>query len=208
MTIGQRLNIRQTKPAEYAATILMTREAFWNVYQPGCDEHLVLQQLRSSAAWIQQLDLVAEVEGRLVAHIVYATGTITLTDGRQLTHLGFGPVSVAPDWQRQGIGENLIRHSLNLAHALGYPLVLITGSPAYYARFGFEPASRYSLRLHGVPESDPAGYFMIHLLDSGYTVEAGTFSFDAAYRVDPTELDAFERGFPPKIKEVRPGQLH
>lgn len=84
----------------------LTREAFWNVYQPGCCEHLVLHKLRESEAFIKELDFVAAEDGKIVANIVYSR---MYTNGRMCSSIAaFGPVSVHPDHQGKGIGGKII----------------------------------------------------------------------------------------------------
>ena len=64
--------IRRERPADYAAVEQLTREAFWNVYRPGCMEHYVVHVLRDDPAFVPELDLVLEREGQLIGHVLYA----------------------------------------------------------------------------------------------------------------------------------------
>ena len=54
--------------------------------------------------------------------------------------LALGPIAVLPDRQRRGIGAALVRAALVLAVERGAWAVVLLGHPAYYPRFGFEPA--------------------------------------------------------------------
>ena len=63
--------IRRERPADYAAVEQLTREAFWNVYRPGCMEHYVVHVLRDDPAFVPELDLVLEREGQLIGHVLY-----------------------------------------------------------------------------------------------------------------------------------------
>ena len=65
------MTIRPTRPDEYPATESLTRDAFWNKYQPGCDEHLILHNFRRDPALVPELDCVLEDDGELIAHIMY-----------------------------------------------------------------------------------------------------------------------------------------
>lgn len=188
--------IRQVTAAEYFQTEVLTREAFWNIYKPGADEHLVLHRLRQSSGYLPELDLVLEHEGQLIAHIIYAQGILSYQDERQEVFHSFGPVSVRPDYQRQGFGTRLISHSLEAAALLGCRAIYITGSPDYYTRFGFLPASGSNIKLSGVSDADPADYFMVKCL-GGFRLDGqpGIFNLDGAYFVNPSDVEDFDSQF-------------
>lgn len=65
----------------------LTREAFWNVYIPGCKEHYVLNQYRSNPDFIPELNFVMEVEGRIIGHVMYSKAEIVKEDGSVQTSL-------------------------------------------------------------------------------------------------------------------------
>lgn len=183
--------IRQANEADYLETVLLTREAFWNVYKPGCDEHLVLDKLRKKDDLIKELDLVAECEGSVVGSIIYSKGTLS---GSSKNFVTFGPIGVKKDYQRQGAGARMIEASLALAKELGYDAVIITGDPAYYHRFGFETASTYGIHMDGMKKEDEAPFFMVKELKEGVLQGVtGTYSFDPAYFVTPEEVKDFDR---------------
>lgn len=203
------VELRNETEGDYYEVENLTREAFWNVYRPGCDEHLILHKIRQSEAFIRELDLVAVCDGKIVGNIVYTKGYIVSEDGERTECITFGPLSVLPEFQRRGIGSLLVRESLKRAAALGYRVVLICGNPRYYGRFGFVPASRYHIHLgDGVPE-DGAPFFMAKELYPGALKNlSGRYELDKCFEVDQGELDEFDRRFPPKVKEVREGQIH
>ncbi len=202
------ITLRPEAPADELAVEGLTREAFWNKYKPGCDEHLVLHQLRLSPAFVPELSILAEVEGQLVGHIAYARGSLTEPSGREHIAIGFGPISVAPARQRQGIGGRLIQATLTMAADAGYPAVFITGDPGYYHRFGFVTAGDLGFRLDGVSSDDPAPWFMVRILDPAAMAGiSGIWRFDPAYEVDPEDLAVFDSHFPPREKLVLPGQI-
>ena len=64
--------IRNELPEDYRAVENLTREAFWNVYQPGCTEHYLLSRMRQSSDFAAELDFVAECDGRIVGNVVCA----------------------------------------------------------------------------------------------------------------------------------------
>lgn len=205
---GQKMIIRPETEKDYHAVENLTREAFWNRYRPGCTEHFILHNLRGDACFVPELDYLIEENGIIVAHIAYAKGELALDTGGRTEQLLFGPVSVLPSYQNRGFGSRLIRFTLNRAAELGFPSVVITGSPEYYRRFGFEPASRYGIFYAGADRTEERPYFLVKILDP-QAAEAlrGCYTDPACYFVDGAAAEEFDRSFPPKIKERLPGQL-
>lgn len=196
------MKIRLEQEQDYREVENLIREAFWNVYRPGCMEHLVLHRLRQEECFIPELDYVLEEDGRIAANIVYAKGTLTAEDGTKTPMLMFGPVGVLPECQGKGYGTKLITYTLELAAKLGYPAVAITGNPDYYSRFGFESASGHGIYYEGLDQSEEAPFFMVKILDASKALSLkGTYSDPACFFVDEKEVEAFDRSFPPKEKK-------
>ena len=76
------MNIRLERPEDYRAVEELTREAFWNVYKPGCVEHYVLNQYRNNPDFIPELDFVMEEDGRIIGHVMFSKAELVLTFGR------------------------------------------------------------------------------------------------------------------------------
>lgn len=72
----ENINLRLEEPKDYKEVEHLTREAFWNVYGPGCDEYYIIHIMRKSNAFIKELDIIAEVEGKIVGNIVYSKAKI------------------------------------------------------------------------------------------------------------------------------------
>ena len=140
------LIIRNEQINEYRTVEELTREAFWNLYVPGCNEHFILHNLRNRSDFIPELDFVAEKEGQIVGQIVYSRGIIKYIQDAEKEVISFGPVSVLPALQKQGIGSTLITHTINLAQEMGFPAICIYGDPRYYSRFGFRCAEKYEIK--------------------------------------------------------------
>ena len=136
------LIIRNEKKNDYRTVEEIVREAFWNLYVPGCNEHFVLHNLRNSSDFIPELDFIAEKEGQIVGQIVYSRGVIKYIKGLEKEVISFGPVSVLPAFQKKGIGTALISHTINLAREMGFLAICIYGDPRYYSRFGFRCAAK------------------------------------------------------------------
>ena len=132
--------IRNELEEDYDDVENLTREAFWNVYRPGCNEHLVIHNLWKEKCFIKELDYVIEKDNKIIANIVYAKSKITQDNGITKDILIFGPISVWPEYQKKGYGSYIIKYTMNKAKEMGYTEIAITGNPDYYHRFGFESA--------------------------------------------------------------------
>lgn len=194
------LLLRLENQSDYEEVENLTREAFWDLFQPGCDEHLVAHKLRKVSAFIPALDFVAVQDDRIVANIMYSKAKVVDSEGIAHEVITFGPLSVLPSVQKKGIGSALIAHTKELAQLMGYRAIVIFGSPEYYHRFGFVNAQNF-----GIVTSDGANFdaFMaMELSADSLQGITGRFYEDAVFHVDKEELDAFERKFPYKEKHV------
>lgn len=171
--------IRQQCPDDYQAVLRLTYEAFLTLDYPGrrrMDEHYLIHLLQNSPSAIPELCFVAEQGGEIVGHILYTGSEILRPDegspcgGSKTGAITFGPLSVLPKCQRQGIGSALVRHSMDKARELGYGAVLITGVPDYYPKLGFKRARAYGLTLEGGSSPDA---FMAYELIAGYLGHTG-----------------------------------
>lgn len=190
------IRLRSEAPEDYRAVEELTREAFWNHYRPGCDEHYLAHVLREAEAFIRELDVVAEADGKIVGNIMYTRAQVLGDDGQSHPVLTFGPLSVLPAFQGLGIGTMLIEHTKRLARALGHGAILIYGDPAYYARTGFAPAKTYGI---GTREDMYAAALLALELEEGALANCpGRFLEDDAYAVDEEKARSFDQSFPPK----------
>lgn len=199
------IQLRPETPADYRLVEYLTREAFWDVYKPGCEEHLVLHQLRNSRAFIPELDYVAVQNGEIIGSIVYSKARIIDDNSRSYEVLSMGPLSVLPSEQRKGVGSKLLIHTLTLAEQLNYRGVVIFGDPKFYHRFGFKPAAQFGIR----PSlGDPFDAFMAKELGvDGLKNIHGTFIEDNAFHCNKETLEEFEKQFPFKEKHILDTQL-
>src|SRR5574344_2057326 len=169
------MNIRLEHPQDYRAVENLTREAFWNVYQPGCTQHYVLNQYRNNADFIPELDFVMEEDGHIIGHVMYSRATIKADDGRDIPIMTFGPISILPEYKRRGYGLKLLLHSLQEAKKLGCGAVCMEGNIDFYKNAGFTVASSLNIHYHGEPREDSVPYFLAQELRHGYLkdVEGG-----------------------------------
>ncbi|EKQ54721.1 MULTISPECIES: N-acetyltransferase [unclassified Clostridium] len=197
----ENIKLRLEKPEDYKAVENLTREAFWNVYVPGCSEHYLIHNIRNSDAFIKQLDIVAEIDDRIVGNIVYTNAKILGDDGNSYNVVCFGPISILPEFQGRGIGGMLIRHTKNLAQKLGYRAILIYGDPEYYSRYGFAPAETYGI---GTADNMYAVPLQACELYSGALKNCkGRFYEDKVYEIDEAKAAEFDKCFPKKDKQSK-----
>ena len=202
------LMIRIETPADYAATENLTREAFWNVYRPGCTEHYVLHCFRGKADFVPELSLVMERAGELIGHVMYVRSAIHADDGRTIPVMTFGPISIAPAYQRQGCGTVLLRESMRRAERLGAGALAIEGNIDFYGKSGFIVASTRGIHYAAEPRDAEVPYFLICELAPGFlNGVTGTYRDPEGYFVDEAEAERFDARFPPKEKKKLPGQL-
>ncbi len=118
-TMKNDCRIRLETPADYREVENLTREAFWNVYRPGCLEHYILHSYRGKPDFVPELDFVLEKNGTIIGHVMYVRSEIAADDGRRIPIMTFGPISIAPRYQRMGYGTLLLRHSMDEAGGAG-----------------------------------------------------------------------------------------
>ena len=140
------LQIRLERLEDYRVAEELMREAFWDVYEPGCSEHYLLHIMRKAPCFVPELDFVAEADGKIVGQVVFVKAHILGDDGKRYEVLSLGPIAVHPSLQRKGVGRALIEHARNAAHDAGYRAMLLCGEPWYYQRVGFVPAESFGIR--------------------------------------------------------------
>ena len=200
--------IRRETPADYAAVEHLTREAFWNVYRPGCTEHYVVHVLRRDPDFVPELDLVMEWDGALIGHVLYMRSKIVTDGGQEVPMMTFGPISIRPDLQRQGLGKRLLDFSMERAGELGAGALCIEGNIDFYGKSGFVVAGTRGIRYHGEPEQEMVPYALLKELRPGFLDGVtGVYHTPRGYYVDEAAAEEFDRNFPPKEKLKLPGQL-
>ena len=200
--------IRLERSEEHRDVENLVREAFWNVYRPGCSEHYVIHVLRDDPAFVKELDFVMEQNGRLIGQNVFMKTVIQADDGRVIPVLTMGPIGILPELKRQGYGKALLDYSLERATELGFGAVLFEGNIDFYGKSGFDYADRFGIRYHDLPEDADASFFLCKELVPGYLDGVtGVYQTPQGYYVDDADVDAFDKAFPPKEKLKLPGQI-
>jgi predicted N-acetyltransferase YhbS len=191
--------MRREEPADHRAVEDLTREAFWGMFTPRCDEHLLVHRLRKSGAFVPELDVVAEVDGALVGSIVFSRAQV-VGEGGPWDVLTFGPLSVLPTHQGSGVGGALMRYTLAEATRLGHRVVVVYGHPDYYPKFGFRRGSEVGITAPGGMTFD--ALMVLELVEGGLDGVRGEFHMDPAFHLDPEDAEAFDATFPAKEPAV------
>lgn len=200
--------IRLERKEEHRQVENLVREAFWNVYRPGCLEHYVLNQLRNDEAFVKELDFVIEKDGELIGQNMFMRAVIKADDGRDIPIMTMGPICITPRLKRQGYGKILLDYSLEKAKELGCGAVCFEGNIDFYSKCGFTYASEFGIRYHGLSEDDDASFFLCNELIDGYLdTVTGEYSTPQGYFVDEAEAEEFDKQFPYKEKLRIPGQI-
>ena len=200
--------IRLEKTEEHRETEALVREAFWNVYRPGCLEHYVLNQLRNDEAFVPELNFVMEKDGRLIGQNMFMRAAIKADDGSDLLIMTMGPICISPELQGQGYGKRLLDYSLEKAAELGCGALCFEGNINFYGKSGFTYASDFGIRYHGLPEGADASFFLCKELKKGYLDGiSGEYTPPKGYFVDEAQAEEFDKQFPPKEKLKLPTQL-
>ena len=191
------IKLRLEEEKDYKIVEELTREAFWNNHVPGCDEHLLIHNLRKSKEFINELDLVAIYDNKIVGNIVYVKSKIINNDLEHIV-LTFGPVSVLPEFQNKGIGGKLINHTIKLSKEMSYKGIIIYGDPEYYKRFGFKESIQF--KITNKDKKYPVALLVLELYPNALNGIEGIFDEGKVYEVDKNELEEFDKEFPKKEK--------
>ena len=199
------MNIRLEQPEDYRKVENLTREAFWNVYAPGCVEHYVLNQYRSNPDFIPELDFVLEEDGKIIGHVMFSKAEIVKEDGTILPSWTFGPISIHPDYKRKGYGLKLLQYALDKAREMGIGAICMEGNIDFYKHAGFVVASTLGIHYHAEPKDAEVPYFLAQEITPGYLkgIE-GTYHTPKGYYVAFENKEAFEEyeaTFPKKEKK-------
>jgi putative acetyltransferase len=198
------LLIRAERPADYRTVEDLTRRAFWNLNQPGCDEHYLVHEMRTHGDFVAELAFVAELNGAIIGNIMYTKAKLIEASGLEKTILTFGPLSIAPEFQRRGLGKRLLEHSMNAARALGYDAIVIYGNPANYLSSGFVSCVRHKVCIEsGIY---PTALLVKELREGAIPTGLWRFRESSAYKLDSAAAERFDSGFPPMPKEKRTSQ--
>lgn len=162
--------IRQEHKEDFPTVFEVNRLAF------GQDsEARLVELLRHSKAFVPELSLVAILENKIIGHILFTKIKIIHDYKGETESLALAPMAVRPEFQKKGIGGQLIKHGLDKAKELHYKSVIVLGHEDYYPRFGFVPADKWNIKS---PYDVPASVFMaLELVPNGLKGVSGLVKY-------------------------------
>ena len=165
----KQVTIRTEKPGDYKAITLVNDLAFGQK-----NEGILVEKLRKKPGFIPGLSLVAELEERIVGHILFFPIQI-VNRGNTFPSLALAPMCVLPEYQKQGIGTRLANEGFAAAKSLGFNSVIVLGHENYYPRLGFEQARKWNIRA---PFDIPTQYFFaMELVPGALNGVSGTVQY-------------------------------
>lgn len=196
--------IRQERPEDYRKVEEVTREAFWNLYVPGCNEHVILHKMRKNEEYIPELSFVIEVEGEIVGSIHFTESKIVSEEQKEYKTITFGPVSILPSMHRKGLGRRLISYAIEEAKKLGYRAIVILGYPYHYEPYGFVGGKQYGISM---PDGKYyKGLLVLPLYEGALNQISGSAMFSDAFGVNEEEVETYDQTFSLKEKRIQDSQ--
>ena len=168
--------VRKEEPQDYEIVYSVVKAAFESAEHADGNEHDLVNALRKGDAYIPELSLVAETDGKIVGHIMF-----TKAEVEENTVLALAPLSVLPEYQRQGVGTALIKEGHRIAAELGYTYSIVLGSEQYYPRTGYLPAQAFGIRP---PFDVPDENFMAYKLNDGTSALCGTLKYAKEFGIE------------------------
>ena len=199
-----RLLIRPETERDYERVEQITREAFYNVYRPGCTEHYLVHIMRTHADFVPELAFVLELDGELIGNVMYTKASLLDGAGGEKPILTFGPVSIAPAFQRRGYGKRLLEASFERAAALGYEAIVIFGDPNNYVGCGFVSCKRHNVCSE--PGVFPASMLVKELRPGALDGRLWAYLASSVMELDEAAAQRFDDALPPMEKRVLPSQ--
>jgi len=182
----------------------LTREAFWNLYMQGCDEHYLVHKMRSHPDFIKDLAFVALADNKIAGHIMYTKSYIADESESRFDTITFGPLAVLPEYQKKGVGAALINHSKNAAAGYGHKAIIILGHPHNYIKHGFKVSRDFN--ISDIEGRYPFGQMVLELEHGALQGVKGKFYPSDVYNINEDEVQEFDRKFAFKKKEYRHSQ--
>lgn len=169
--------VRQEKATDFTEVYEVNKLAFGQE-----NESKLVELLRKNKdVFVPELSIVAIANHKVVGHILFSKVKIKDKNNHQHKSLALAPMAVIPEFQKMGIGRQLINKGLTTAKSLGFKSVIVLGHEHYYPKFGFEPAFKWHIN----PPFDvpPEAFMAIALESNGLSNVSGTVIY-------PTEFEA------------------
>jgi len=198
------VNIRLETKDDYSRVEELTREAFWNLYAPGCDEHYLCHILRNHKDFIKKLDYVADVDGNIVGSIMYSKSFLFSDDLGKVPIVSFGPLCVHPEYQRKGIGTALIEKTKSLVEKMDIPAIIIYGDPHNYCKHGFKNGIDY--KVSNMDGEFPLGLLVLELKPGFFGMRKWKARQSDVYKYNQEDAAEYDKKFKKKEKKFQYSQ--
>ena len=198
------IRIRNEEPADHQQVEVINREAFYNLYVPGCNEHYLIHIMRAHEDFLPELDFVLELDGRIIGNIMYTKTRLIDETGTEKHILTFGPVCILPEHQRKGYGKLLIEHSFERARALGYDVVVIFGNPNNYVSRGFKSCKKYNVCLSD--ETFPTAMMVLELVPNVLDGRKWVYHQSPVFEFSEQDAERYDETLEPMEKKSLPCQ--
>lgn len=196
--------IRNEKVEDFNQVENLTREAFWNLYVPGCNEHYLVHIMRNHPDFIKKLDFVAEYNGEIIGNIMYTKAWLYSEDEIKIEIASFGPISVLPKYQRKGVGSALIRQTINIAKNDGIGVIVIFGDPHNYCKHGFKSSKDFNISdMNG---EYPYGMLALELKEGTVKGHNWKYKYSPVLEINEADAEKYDKKFEHKEKEYTPSQ--
>lgn len=199
-----KLVIRNERPEDYRKVEELHKRAFWDVNVPGCNEHYLAHVLREHSDFIPELDYVCEIDGVVIANVMYTKSKLVDEQDNIKEILTFGPIGVSPEFQRRGIGKALLEKTFDEAVKMGYKAIVIFGSPGNYVARGFKSGKKYNVCLNG--GIFPTALLVKELEPEFFDGRRYYFYESLAFEIDEKSVNEFDKSFEPMKKSYQPSQ--
>ena len=173
----EKIILRQETANDYSEVFDVNRIAF----QQENEAKLVDALRNNLSVFIPALSIVAAVNNKIVGHILFTKISIKDDKGNIYESLGLAPMAVRPEFQKSGIGGQLIRKGLQVAEDLGFKSVIVLGHEHYYPKFGFKPAVEWNIKAPFKVSSNV--FLAVELIENGLQNISGTVTYPKEFEI-------------------------
>jgi len=172
--------IRKEQKKDFKAVESAIKEAFYTAEHTSNDEHNLVAKLRKSNAFIRELSLIAEIDDKVVGHILL-TKLCIINESETFPSLALAPLAVLPKFQKKSIGSLLVKEAIKIAKEMGFGSIVVVGYPEYYTKFGFIQAANYNIKAP-FPVPDEA-FMILELSKDALQSVSGTVEYPKEFGV-------------------------
>ena len=197
---------RQETAADHEAVLEMVRDAFWNMYGPGCDEHYLVHNMHSHKDTIPELCLVAVDDNNKILGFIGGTRASVVGRDAATEVVTLAPLAVSRACHSKGVGSMLVEAFVDKCKTKKCPCIVILGYPSYYDRFG--AVNAHTFGIHMPNKSQPLGLQVIPLVDnsSEQALPSGAYVESTVFQgLEPEAIEAFEKEKSLPYKEKKEG---